>query len=119
MPKVTIFSKKERCTVTDDTQELILCDPSFQLRWYRKEIGAKICGARLGSLDALENLFDRGQRIHQAYEALATNRARSIFPFGLRGICSNQWNAIGSMYFGNLRDNLSRMKAGVSSLSHS
>src|SRR5689334_10099788 len=120
MRKVTIFSQEECHAVARYTREFIMCHPAFKLGLRRKEIRAK--GRRTGFdlLNCVKDFRSGAHRTHPAHAAqlaAATSLARSILPFGFRGICCIQLKTLGNMYLGTRGDSFSRMNPGVSSLS--
>src|SRR6266850_3824613 len=117
MRKITVFSQKERHTIARFGHEFPMCHPIFEPGLHGKKIRAKGRRTRFDFLNRLQNFPRRSDRVHAAQFAAATSMARSILPFGFRGICCIQLKTLGSMYLGTRGESFSRIKPGVSSLS--
>src|ERR1700704_1418357 len=117
MGEVAILSKKECHVISRFRHEFPMGDPALQFGLDWKEVCAKSRCASLNLLNRLEHFSRGSNRTHAAQLAAATSLARSILPFGFRGICCIQLKTLGSIYLGTRGDNFSRIKPGVSSLS--
>src|SRR6478672_11755145 len=104
MREITIFSQKEGHAITRLRCEFPTGHPAFEFGLDRKEVCAERRCARFNFLNRLEHFHGSSDRAHAAQLAAATSLARSILPFGLRGICCIQLNTLGNMYLGTRGD---------------